>query len=137
MKRIGIWMDKEKAHIVILTDTSEKLRTINSEIDFFNPKGGSGTQFKGGPQDVIQDSKYLEREKHQLKTYYEKLANSIEDADEIALFGPADTAQKFRKELKKSHKQLSAKIKTVKKVDSMTDNQIKALVRNFFVERAQ
>ncbi len=137
MKRIGIWMDKEKAHIVILTDTSEKLRTINSEIDFFNPKGGSGTRFKGGPQDVIQDSKYLEREKHQLKTYYEKLANSIEDADEIALFGPADTAQKFRKELKKSHKQLSAKIKTVKKVDSMTDNQIKALVRNFFVERAQ
>lgn len=137
MKRIGIWMDKEKAHIIILTDTGEKLQTVNSEVDFFNPKGGSGTRFKGGPQDVIQDSKYLEREKHQLKNYFEKLANTIEDAHEIALFGPADTAQKFRKELEKSHKQLSTKIKTVKKADSMTENQIKALVRNFFAEKAQ
>ena len=55
-------MDKDKAHIVTLEDGVETLKTIQSQIEHFNPHGGSGTRFKGGPQDVVQDSKYLERE---------------------------------------------------------------------------
>jgi len=130
---IGIWMDKEKAHIVRLKKEQEEFETIYSELEFFNPKGGSRTRnTKWGPQDVVQDSKYLEREKHQLKNYFNKLANAIGDVDAIALFGPADTNEKFRKELVQNHKALAAKLKTVEKADSMTQNQIQALVRNYF-----
>jgi len=133
MKRIGIWMDKEKAHIVQLTEEGEKMKTIFSELEFFNPSGGSRTRTaKWGPQDVVQDSKYLEREKHQLREYFSKLANAISDADAIALFGPADTNEKFRKELAHNYKDLAKKLETVVKVDSMTENQIKALVRDYY-----
>ncbi|NJB72162.1 hypothetical protein GGR42_002653 [Saonia flava] len=133
MKNIGIWIDKEKAHLVTLTDSNEKFETILSELEFFNPKGGSRTKTtKWGPQDVVQDSKYLEREKHQLKKYFQKLANAIDGADAVAIFGPADTNDKFRKELKENHPLLNQKVKTVEKVDSMTDNQVKALVREYF-----
>jgi len=39
---------------------------------------------------------------------------------------------KFSEELHKNHKPLSTKIKGVKKADSMTENQVKAWVRDFF-----
>jgi len=132
MKNIGIWIDKEKAHIVLIENDKEKFTTIQSEIETFHPVGGSRSKTKWGPQDVIQDSKYLEREKHQLKNYFNKIAETIADADAIAIFGPADTNSKLKQELSKNYKQLAKKIKIVKKADSMTNNQVKALVRDFF-----
>jgi hypothetical protein len=133
MKNIGIWMDKEKAVIVRLTAEEEKLETLYSNLEFFRPVGGSRTpNAKWGPQDVIQDSKYLEREKHQLKAYFNILADAIGDADAIALFGPAETNKKFWKELKHNHREVAKKLISVIKADSMTENQTKALVREYF-----
>lgn len=130
MKKIGIWMDTQKAHIVVLNGNREEMHTLFSHVENFRPRGGSGTKFKGGPQDVVQDSKYLERKKHQLKKYFSNLIDVIRDADIIALFGPAETAEKFRKELVEN--QLGPKVRSVVKVDSMTDNQVMALVRDFY-----
>ena len=132
MKEIGIWMDKEKAHIVHLKDEQETLETLYSKVEFFNPKGGSRSKAKWGPQDVVQDSRYLEREKNQLRVYFQDLTSKVKGADAIALFGPSDTIEKFHKQLMGNHKPLAAKVKTITKVDSMTDNQVKALVRDFF-----
>ena len=132
MKKIGIWLDKEKAHIVTLQDEKEQFKTVLSALEFFNPKGGSGTRLKGGPQDVVQDSKYLEREKQQLKKYFHAIAENVVYADKLVLFGPAKTNEKLRKELELSYPQLAIKIKTVAKVDSMSENQVKALVRDFY-----
>lgn len=132
MKKIGIWMDKEKAHIVVLANGRQKMHNIYSNLDFFNPKGGSRSKTKWGPQDVVQDSKYLEREKHQLREYFKTLAEMVKGTEELALFGPADTADKFKKYLDEKYQLLASKVKTVSKADSMTDNQVKALVRDFF-----
>lgn len=81
---------------------------------------------------MVQDSKYLEREKHQLKAYFNKLADAIGDADAIALFGPAEPNEKFRQELLQNHQALAIKLNRITKTDSMTDNQVKALVRDYF-----
>jgi hypothetical protein len=70
MINIGIWLDKNKAFIVTLTNEIEVFETIISNVENFHIHGGSGTRFKGGPQDVVQDSKYLEREKHKFKVYF-------------------------------------------------------------------
>ncbi|EAR01738.1 hypothetical protein [Maribacter sp. HTCC2170] len=133
MKNIGIWLDKEKALIVTIKESFEELETVNSDIEVFRPSGGSGTKSaKWGPQDVVQDSKFLEREKHQYKSYFKNLIGKIKKGDSIALFGPAESATKFKKELDINYPLLAAKIKTVKKVDSMTNNQVKKMVREFF-----
>ncbi|WP_411030513.1 hypothetical protein [Spongiimicrobium sp. 3-5] len=135
MKNVGIWLDKEKAHIITLFQGEEKFETLFSELEFFNPKGGSRSKTRWGPQDVVQDSKYMEREKHQLKNYFQDLAMSIADAEAIAIFGPGDTNEKFRESLIKNHKGIASKVQTVSKVDSMTDNQVKALVRDYFKQK--
>ncbi|MGI9552847.1 MAG: hypothetical protein ACR2MT_16705 [Aurantibacter sp.] len=135
MQKVGIWLDKEKAHIVTLKNNQERFETVTSELEFFHPKGGSGTpSAKWGPQDVVQDSKYLEREKHQLKKYFHSIAEKVMDADMLVLFGPAQTNEKLRKELEDAYPGLAAKIKKVAKADSMTDNQVKALIRDFYVD---
>lgn len=133
MRETGIWMDREKAHVVTRTSSGQAMETIYSELEFFNPRGGSRTRTaKWGPQDVVQDSTYLEREKHQLKNYFDKLAEAVSDAGAIAIFGPADTGEKFRKELLQNHKDLAKKVQTVAKTNSMTDNQVIAWVRDYF-----
>ena len=135
MKNIGIWIDKEKAHVVSLENNKENLITLQSEIENYHPAGGSGskgTKNRWGPQDVVQDSKFLEREKHQLKNYFKKIAEVISDADAIAIFGPSNTNLKLKKTLSVDYKHLANKIKAVEKADSMTNNQLKALVKKFF-----
>jgi stalled ribosome rescue protein Dom34 len=132
MKNIGVWLDKEKALIVTIENEKEALNTIPSNVEHFRIHGGSGTRLKGGPQDVVQDSKYLEREKHQLKAYFKNIANEIKDGDALVIFGPAEAYEKFYKELLENYHNLSEKVKEVKKVDSMTTNQTVALVRDFF-----
>ena len=132
MKKTGIWLDKKKALIVKLENGKENFIAIKSNVEDYHVSGGSGAKAKGGPQDVVQDSKYLEREKNQLKNYFKELASNLYDSDEIALFGPAETSEKFNKELKRKYKNIGVKVKEVKKADSMTSNQVIALVKKYF-----
>lgn len=131
-KVTGIWIDKRTAKIVTLENDSENFRTINSSIEEFNPKGGSGTRFKGGPQDVVQDSKYTEREKQQQKRYFKSIMDSISSSDQIVIFGPAEMGEKLYSELSESNSTLYSKVREVKSADSMTDNQVKAWVRDYY-----
>ena len=132
MKNLGVWLDKEKAHIVMLENEKELFTTIKSEVENFHPSGGFGLGYKGSPQDAMAEDKYMEREKNQVKSYFNEVISKIKDADAIAIFGPAEIPEKLRKELQANFKDVSAKVKGVQKVDSMTDNQIKSLVRDFF-----
>ena len=129
----GVWLDRKQAHIITLINTIETCITIPSGIEHFRVRGGSGTRLKGGPQDVVQDSKYLEREKHQLKAYFKVIATEIKQADAIVLLGPANIGEKLNKELKTHYKAIGSKVKSVKKTDRMTENQIKAWIRDFFL----
>ncbi|WP_242094554.1 hypothetical protein [Aestuariivivens sediminicola] len=130
--KTGIWIDKKEAIIVSLNHEDVRLNTISSEIEFFNVHGGSGTRLKGGPQDVVQDRKYLEREKHQTKRYFDAVIQDIESADAIVIFGPSEMGQKLHKEMELNHPLLAAKVAEVARADSMTENQMIAWVKSFF-----
>ncbi len=132
MKNIGIWLDKDKAYVVNIDENNENLEMLSSNLEHFKIHGGSGTRFKGGPQDVVQDSRYLEREKHQLRNYFNELIGHLTDADNIAIIGPAETRIHFKKEIDTHHRNLSEKVSKVAVSDSMTMNQIKAYFRDYF-----
>lgn len=132
MKNVGIWMDKEKAHLVTLSFNKATTRTIESRLEFFHPSGGSRSKTRWGPQDVVQEGRYLEREKHQLKNYFKDLAEAISDAEALVIFGPSDTNMKFKKELQQKYPTLARRILGVEKTHRMTNNQIKAFVKEYF-----
>ena len=130
MKRLGIWMDKQKAFII--NPQKDTIKKVLSEIEDYKIKGGSGTPLKGGPQDVVQDSKYLEREKHQYKIYFKEIIDRIRGVDELIIFSPAQAGLKFEKELRNNYKEIYSKLQGCIKADSMTIKQTKALIKNHF-----
>lgn len=133
MKKAGIWLDSKHAHIIRLAQEEETLETINSNIEFFNKTGTGSTRIKSGvTQDVNHERKYLEKEKAQFKNYFNSIAKAVADCDELMIFGPADINEKLKKELSQHHKSLFSKVIAIEKADSMTENQTKAYVRNFF-----
>ena len=135
MKNTGIWLDKNRAFIVSIENGKESTHIIPSEIDHYNITGGSGTRLKGGPQDVVQDSKFLEKEKHQFKAYFKRIAAYLKESDTLVIFGPAGTNEKLKKEFEEFYVDLDKKVIAVKKADSMTENQMKALIRDTFKEK--
>ena len=134
MKKIGIWIDKREAKIISIESGNERIDTIESEVEEFRPLGGSGTRVKGGPQDVIQDSKFLERETRQFADYFKKIIFFIKDADAVVIFGPAQTGDKLHKELV-AQKLYTFESLAVEKADSLTENQVIAWVRDYYASR--
>jgi stalled ribosome rescue protein Dom34 len=133
MNKTGIWLDKKVAY-VISDDLNghQTMEVIFSKVEIFHVHGGSGTRRKGGPQDVVQDRRYLERENHQLKNYFKEIVGHIKDCDQVVIYGPAETGQKFKKELDQNYESLALLVSEVVITDSMSKNQMKALVRDYF-----
>ena len=131
-QKIGIWIDKRTAKIITSGDGGKILKTISSKVEENRPGGGSGTRVKGGPQDVVQDSRFMEREKHQLKDFFDRVANALSDVESLVIFGPAQTGLKLGKALEDDHRSLHSKLKGVEKADSMTDPQLVEWVREYF-----
>ena len=129
--KIGIWIDKRVAKL-FAAESENELQIIESDIEEFRPKGGYGGRHKGGPQDVVQDRKYTQREKHQYKEYFKEIASKLQGASSVVIFGPAQTGEKFYKELSLSYPKLAQKVSGVEKADSMTDNQVKSWVRDYY-----
>lgn len=136
MKNTGIWLDSKNAFVVRLNEEGDTLNIIDSNIEFFNRTSTSGPRVKwGGTQDITHEKNYLEREKQQFKKYFKEVANAVSNCDALAIFGPADINEKLKKELENNYSSLANKIVAVEKADSMTENQTRALVRDFFSKK--
>ena len=136
MRMTGIWMDKKKAIIISFENDLEQIHEINSNIDDFHVKGGSGTRQKWGPQDVVQDSRYLEQEKNQFRLYFRNIIPYIKSADQVVIFGPAEAGTKLMKALSKNYAPLYNKVISLEKADNMTTNQLRAWVKAYFEKHA-
>ncbi|MFP2997296.1 hypothetical protein ABN763_15365 [Spongiivirga sp. MCCC 1A20706] len=129
MKEIGIWLDKQKAYLLIFESNDEHFITIESEVEDYRIHGGSRSKTRWGPQDVVQDSKYLEREKHQLRNYFKKIIEFLKNANNITINGPAETYLKLKSEIDSNYRDIAEKVSMVNNADSMTINQVKALLK--------
>ena len=130
-KKIGIWLDSDKAYIFSFYQDKEELEIIYSQVEHFKVQGGygSGTTYK--PQEAVSESKYLERKKAQMKDFYSRIMIRLSGAESIAIFGPAEAKIGLKKALK-ARKEFKDKIVAFKTAGNMTDNQKRALVRDFF-----
>jgi len=119
-KKIGIWMDHSNDHLMEYADLIvTKIITSAStyeEKKFTLQKGESFMQRKNQQQEA---------------EYYDSIAASIRDYDEVLLFGPTDAKTELLNILKADLGFSKVKIET-KPSDKMTDNQEQAFVRDYF-----
>jgi len=125
-KKIGLWIDNRAAIIVKLTDKGEQITRIYSDAE-------KQTRFEGGSRkDGLQITETIQGRKFdmQLGKYFDDVIADIRDADMIQIFGPGEAKDGLLKQMENDNlKELIVEIETV---DSMTDNQIAAKVREYF-----
>lgn len=129
----GIWIDHRQAVIVSITDDGETIKRMDSEIERKVRLSGGSRSAKTpyGPQQVSVDGKQQERINRQLRQYYQRIIQRIQDATKILILGPGEAKTELKKEMEKSG-ELAAKKIAVEPADKMTERQVAAKARQFF-----
>lgn len=123
-KSVGLWIDHKKAVIVSLTGTEEEIRLIHSDMEKQRRQIGVSV-----PADDVRQRGVTGH----LNTYYEEVISCIREAESIFLFGPGEAKGELKKRIEKDN--LRDLIAGVETADKMTDPQIVAKVKDYFLHR--
>lgn len=129
---MGLWIDHRRAVILAISDGQEDARVILSHADR-QPGRSDGersiTKFESlqVPADDVKDRKF---EQH-LHAFYDEIIARVGDAEQLLIFGPGEAKGEFKKRLEKEKP--SDRILSLETTDKMTDRQIAAKVREFFL----
>jgi hypothetical protein len=133
MKRnVGLWIDRRKAVIVFLVSQKEEIKLIKSNVEkqIQHAAGScSGGTFESQavPSDDRQQREFTEH----LNIYYNEIISCIRDAESILIFGPGEAKGELKKHLEREG--LGERIVGIETVDKITDPQIAAKVRQYFL----
>lgn len=130
-RKIGIWLDTRMAYVIYIKGEEAEIQEIISQVEDFHPTGGARSKTLWGPQDSLDEHKYLERKKHQLKSYFEEIIQKVQKGDDLYVFGPAEAKVGLQKVIA-AQKQFPGNLLAVETADQMTENQKIKQVRTFF-----
>lgn len=128
----GLWIDHRKAVIVTVTGKKLETRVIESHVEKHpgrHPEEKSSTPYES--QLVQADDRRERKFTGKLNTYYDEIVSALHDAESILIFGPGEAKGELAKRFKKDN--LEEHIAAVETVDEMTDRQITAKVREYFL----
>jgi stalled ribosome rescue protein Dom34 len=133
-KEVGLWIDHRKTIIVTVIDGVEVIREIHSNMEK-HVRFSSGSRSKdpeglrGSSAEDVRDRQFGDH----LGRYYEGVISLIRGADSILIFGPGEAKNELGNQLKQA--ELGEHIVGIEAVDKMTEPQIAAKVRDYFVSR--
>ncbi len=131
--KVGLWIDHRKAVIVAVTDIGEDIGLIISKAEKQLRRSGD-SPLKGSYESLqipASDRRQRKLTGH-LNIFYDAVIASIRDAEAILILGPGDAKDELKKRLKRNN--LAGRIAGIETVDKMTDRQIAAKVRKYFLK---
>jgi hypothetical protein len=133
MKReVGLWIDHRKTVFVTIENDVEVTREIRSNIEKhvrFMTSASSKTP-KSAHRAIAEDMRDRQFGDH-LGQYYEGIISFIRNADSIWIFGPGEAKVELGNCLKRED--LGSRIVGIETADKMTDHQIAAKVRDYYL----
>lgn len=127
-KKVGLWIDHNKAVIVSITNNVEERRIITSDMEHYI-RHSSNVPGDGSAEDV-RDRRFW----NHLGEYYDKVIAHIGDAKVIQIFGPGEAKHELQKHLES--KGMLDNIVSVDDAESLTDRQVAKRVRERFPARS-
>jgi len=121
-KQAGLWIDHRKAVIVMISETGEEIKEINSDMEK-HVRFTSGTASDDGSTEDVRDRQFG----NHLNSFYDQVIAVVRKADSIQIFGPGEAKGELAKRLE--HEGLKACILSIDTVDKLTNRQIAAKVR--------
>jgi len=128
-KRVGLWIDRNKAVIVSIADNIEGRRIITSDMENY-VLYSTIVPGDGSPEN-LRDRRFW----NHLNEYYDKIIAHIRDATEIQIFGPKTAKYELQNRLEGEG--LAVHIVSLEEADKMTDHQIAAKVQKRFPLRSR
>jgi hypothetical protein len=131
-RKVGLWIDHRNAIIVFLAGEEEEIQLVRSNVE--KQKQRAAGSRSGGPfesQAVPSDDRQQRAFTGHLKTYYSEVISCIRDAESILIFGPGESKGELKKHLEREG--LGGRIVGIETTDKMTDPQIAAKVRQYFL----
>ena len=128
-KKVGMWIDRNKAVIVSIADKIEARRIITSDMEHYVLYS---TVIPGdGSPENLRDRRFW----NHLGEYYDKIIAYIRDAAEIQIFGPEVAKYELQKHLESAG--LAAQIVSIEDAEKLTDLQIATRVQKRFPMRSR
>ena len=128
----GIWIDKKHALIIHLQDDTQEVFNIDSGIEKLQRERGEAKDFtRMGEQYISHERKKEEKLNHELKSYFQEIAEKLAETSKLYICGPAESRLELSKYLDQFNNRPFS-ILTNEACDSLTQNQIIARVKDFF-----
>ena len=128
-KRVGLWLDRNKAVIVSIINTGEERKRITSDMEHYSLYS-SVVPGDGSPEN-LRDTRFW----NHLDEYYNNIIAYIQDAKAIQIFGPDEAKYELKKHL--AQQGLSEYIVSLEEAEKLTDDQIGTKVQERFPARSQ
>ena len=128
-KRVGLWLDRDKAVIVSIANNIEAKRIITSDMEHY-VLYSTVVPGDGAPEN-LRDRRFW----NHLGEYYDKILMHIRDAREIQIFGPEVAKYELQKRLEDEG--LAGNIVSLEEEGKLTDHQIAAKVQERFPLRSR
>ena len=129
--KAGLWIDRRKAVIVLISPRGEKTMVIESNVE--KHPGHSEDARSTAPfeaQRVQADDSRERKFTGQLAQYYAEVMAALRGVESMLIFGPGEAKGELKNHL--DHAKLWSNIIAVEPSDKMTDSQIAAKVRDYF-----
>jgi hypothetical protein len=136
-KQVGVWIDHSKAHFVGFNDGNTVLiETLESPFESMKREVGEGSD-KTRFSSSNEHSSNNEHKKHnisqkELNEYFKMMETKLHSFDDILLFGPGVAKEQMRNRLREN-KSFDGKWLSVQTSDKLTEKQLLAFVRDFYV----
>ncbi|HUS86622.1 MAG TPA: hypothetical protein VMW76_05210 [Bacteroidales bacterium] len=129
-KKVGIWLDHEKAYVISLFDKTHMIEKVESNIETRIRYEGETKPASGKGNALVNPSKKrTKRKRQQMNNYIECLISKVNSAEAVFIFGPAEAKRELNKLLIKRYDKPSV---YVEPADKMTEKQMVARVRKHF-----
>ncbi|TAL16855.1 hypothetical protein EPN96_07535 [bacterium] len=132
-KKVGVWLDHEKAFLVAIDGKKETRTMFPSDVEN-KTKSHGGYKYPGvaGGFEIVSEQKIERKRREHLKSWYRELIAELGKADRIFLLGPGSAKTEFLHEIE-NNRDLADKVVAVEPAEGkMTENQIAAAVKTFF-----
>ncbi|HLO17817.1 MAG TPA: hypothetical protein VK206_23505 [Anaerolineales bacterium] len=128
-KKVGLWLDRNKAVIVSIANNVAGRNIITSDMEHY-VLYSTVVPGDGAPEN-LRDRRFW----NHLGEYYDKIIAQIRDATEIQIFGPEQAKYELQKHLESEG--LAGHIVSMEDAGTLTDLQIATKVQKRFPSRSQ
>jgi hypothetical protein len=128
-KKVGLWLNRNKAVIVSVERNIEGRRIITSDMQNY-VLYSTVVPGDGAPEEA-RDRRFWNR----LDEYYGKIIDDIRDAGEVQIFGPEVAKYELQKQME--NQGLADRIVSIEEVGRMSDLEIAAKVLQRFPLRSR